>query len=54
MFQPKVAMPTAQLPQMKSVSQQAPFYFGGSQVPSAIIGSGIKNPTAILLKNIRK
>ena len=64
MFYPKVLMSNAQLPQMKSDCQQAPFYFGGSQVPVAITtrqsvaGSGFKlggqKPTAILLRNLRK
>jgi hypothetical protein len=32
-YYPKVIHPNAILPQMKSSSFQAPFYFGGSQVP---------------------
>lgn len=32
-YYPKVVHPNAILPQMKSSSFQAPFYFGGSQVP---------------------
>ena len=33
---PKVLNPDRELPQMTSASYQPPFYFGGSQVPTAL------------------
>lgn len=44
-YWPKVANPNAIIPQMDSDTQQPPFFFGGSQVPTNLgihTGSGIR------------
>ena len=59
-YNPKVAMPwlSNDIPQMRSNAQQAPFYFGGSQIPTkSFIGGSIypsELPSSNYTRGIRK
>lgn len=51
-YYPKILHPelTYDIPQLKSLGSQAPFYFGGSQVPE---NSGQKSQGKGIMKQIR-